>query len=115
MKLLVEHPYYASETNYFSNEASEHYRTFAEWYAGYHDADIDMNLIVRWDVTELELGRSHSLQIIMIKQRKGIYSPHHIERFEPEDEELAIPLFTKHWKRLQEIWAPISGVEYKAE
>lgn len=108
MKLLVEHPYYCSDNNFYSNEASETFQTFADFYEEYHDADIDLNLIFRFDVFEREDSKRCYAQIFIIRQRKGIFSPVRIEYFDKQDEVLAIPLLQKHWQKLIEIWEPIS-------
>ena len=113
VKIAIEHPYYCSTSNYYSNEASEHYDTFEEFYENWHDADIDMNLIFRFDVIEDRYdndkpkGTYHAYIFIML-QRKGIFKPITIDRFMPEDEPKAIELLRKHWKQIKKAWKPIS-------
>lgn len=48
MKLLVEHPYYCNDNNYFSNEPRQEYSTFSDFYEDWHDVDTDYNLIFRF-------------------------------------------------------------------
>ena len=50
--LAIDHDYYASDSNYYSNDATGHYNTWADFYEEFKDADIDMNLVYRWDITE---------------------------------------------------------------
>lgn len=112
MKLLGNHPYYASSSNYYDDKQTNEFEDFAAFYEEYKDADIDMNLIIRFDVSpkdEDDLTEGYSLQVIMIMQRKGIYRPCLIKNFTEEDEKLAIPLLEKHWQRIKENWAGISG------
>lgn len=113
MKLLVKHPYYCSESNYYSHEPQERFETFSDFYDDYHDADIDMNLIFRFDISQDDDTGEYSADIFMIQQRKGIFKPIAIDRIEEKDEELMTQLLTKHWERLKEMWNPISKTEFK--
>jgi len=108
MKLLIEHPYYCSDSNYYSNEAAQEFATFADFYEEFHDADLDYNLIFRFDVREREESKRCYAEIFMMLQRKGIFKPITIQYFDEKDEELAIPLLNKHWEKLKEMWKPIS-------
>lgn len=105
--LAVDHDYYASESNYYSNEASQKFNTFAEFYEEYHDADIDMNLVYRWDIKKFDKQEAYYMEIFMIRQRKGIYAPIRIHRIFEEDVEIAIKFLTPHLDKLKSIWSPI--------
>ncbi|WP_430974660.1 hypothetical protein [Sunxiuqinia rutila] len=104
--LAINHEYYCSESNYYINEASLKYETFADFYEEFHDADVDMNLVFRWDLHEREESKRHYLEIFQMKQRKGIFTPIHIAYFDEKD----IPLFVKylkpHIEKLKSIWQP---------
>ena len=76
--LAIDHDYYASGSNYYSNDAGALYNTWADFYDEFADADIDMNLVYRWDVFKREKGDGYHMQIVIIGQRKGIYIPIHI-------------------------------------
>ena len=113
MKLAIEHPYYCSDSNYFSNDAGATFETFDDFYSEYYDADIDMNLIFRWDVIEKRTSNDkpagkYRAEIFMIRQRKGIFCPIQINDFNKEDEVNFTKLLERHWKRLKEMWQPIS-------
>lgn len=118
MKLSVRHPYYASDINYYSNEPCKTHACFSDWYEEFKDADIDMNLIIRFDVYEEdednEFGSCYA-QITIIHQRKGIYAAHLINSFDEEDEKLLIPLLQRHWQRIKDNWEPISSIDHENE
>jgi len=44
-----KHPYYATEGNYYSNDCHIDYETWQEFIDEQGDADLDMNLLYRWD------------------------------------------------------------------
>ena len=110
MKLAIDHPYYCSESNYYSNEAAKTYNTFKDFLDEYGDSyDVDLNLIFRFDVRECEDNPGvYSAYFFMIKQRKGLFCPIRILVFTEADEPQAINMLTKHWLKLRELWEPIS-------
>ena len=117
-ELSVDHPYYASNSNYFSGEAGGTWETMTEFLDDMEDADIDMNLIYRWDIrprgeTGAETGR-YSAEVFIIRQRKGIYSPQVIKHINEAEAERFKALAQKHWETIKAIWAPFSN-ERKAE
>lgn len=67
-----EHEYYSNDGNYFSNDCFTEFESFQDFLDEWDDADIDMNLIFRWDWKKDETG--DYLHIYRIGQRKGIYS-----------------------------------------
>ena len=73
--LAVKHDYYASGCNFYSRDASKKYDTWADFYEDFHDADIDMNLVYRWDIHEREESKRKWMEVFIIHQGKGIYSP----------------------------------------
>lgn len=109
-ELAVEHDYYASGSNYYSNEASQNYNTWADFYEEFHDADIDMNLVYRWDIYERENSKRYYMEVFIIGQRKGKYIPIMIDYVDDKDIETIIPFMQKHWEKLQSIWEPISKI-----
>ena len=52
--LAVEHDYYCHDSNYYSNDAGGEWNTWSDFYKEYNDADIDMNLIFRYDVAKVD-------------------------------------------------------------
>ena len=106
--LFIEHPYYASSSNYYSNEASLSFQTMSDFISEFADADIDMNLIYRWDVHKHDKSETYWAEIFIIHQRQGIYTPIVIHHFAEDDVSSFISLVTKHKERLLECWKPIA-------
>lgn len=79
-----------------------------DFYSEFHDADVDMNLIFRWDVHEREESGRFYMSIFMIHQRKGIYHPIRIGYVDDADMKTIVPFMQKHWETLNSIWKPIS-------
>ena len=115
--LLVDHDYYASDNNYYSKDASTEWNSFDEFYAEYINADVDMNLIYRWDIKtrdkeEIENGASkYYMELFIIKQRKGIYAPQFIHSISENDFDKIKKLLQLHLDKLANIWLPFSVSE----
>jgi hypothetical protein len=105
--LSVEHDYYCSDSNFYSNEASAKYEVFADFYEEFIDADVDMNLVFRWDLQKREESDRYSMQIFMMHQRKGIFSPIRISLFDEKDIPLFIKYIKPHIEKLKQIWQPL--------
>jgi len=105
--LAVDHDYYCSDSNYYSNEASLKYDTFADFYEEFHDADVDMNLVFRWDLKEREESKRHYLEIFQMKQRKGVFTPIYIAYFDEKDIPLFLEYLKPHIEKLKSIWQPL--------
>lgn len=106
-ELAIDHDYYAHGSNYYSTEAYGHYNTWADFYNNFFDADIDMNLIYRWDIFEQCPG-NFSMQVVIIGQRKGIYLPIEIDRVEENDVPQIVEFLKPHFDKLLSIWKPLS-------
>lgn len=104
-ELCIKHDYYCSDNNYYSNQAALYYDTFSDFYSEFRDADVDMNLVFRWDVKESSKG-THLLQIFMMNQRNGIYRPIYISVFNENDVELFVKYLKPHIEKLKSIWKP---------
>lgn len=116
---LVEsdHPYHSANYNYYSNEATVEHDSLKAFLDEFEDADIDMNLVFRWDVKDTSPEDSDeediTIYVYLLQQRKGIYSPQIIEDFEKDQLPRFRKYLQKHYKRLQEIWSPISEGELR--
>lgn len=106
----IEHPYYCSDSNYYSNEPRQRFTTMTEFLDAFEDADIDMNLCFRWDIhgPDEDSKRDHyTAEVFLILQRKGIFKPcaianiaeHEVERFET--------YLRGHAETLMSMWRPI--------
>jgi hypothetical protein len=105
--LAIAHPYYSSENNFYSNDASENYKTWTDFYEEYHDEDIDRNLIFRWDITKKEDCGIYCMKVFIINQRIGIYRPISIDHLDDKDAPQIREFLKQHLDRLIEMWKPI--------
>lgn len=111
-KLAVDHPYYCSDSNFYSIEGSLMYDTCGEFLDEWEDADVDMNLIFRWDVHIRDEGSDNYglywAEVFIIHQRKGIFRPIWIKSVKEEDYDRLTALLGKHYDHLKRIWEPLS-------
>ena len=106
-KLSIEHQYYCSDSNYFNADCSEEFETMTDFLEEYKTADIDMNLIFRFDIRGVETGH-YSAEVFIIHQRKGIFKPIIINSITEKEAVEFEKLLKNHWKKLVELWKPIS-------
>jgi hypothetical protein len=107
-KLAVDHDYYASGSNYYSNDCSTSWDSWKDFYEEFKNSDTDMNLVYRWDINRLEEGEYY-MQIIIIGQRKGLYLAHQISNLIEEDLKTMVPYLMKSYDKLQKIWKPLNN------
>lgn len=113
--LLVDHPYYCSESNYYSNEASTKWNTMTDYLDEFEDSDINMNMVFRWDVKQKrdmgtdELIDGYCAEIFMMHQRKGIFHPHWISNVTENEIERFEAYLKIHWEHIKELWVPIGN------
>lgn len=114
-KLSVKHPYYCSESNYYSNEPHEEYETMTEFLDVYETADVDMNLCFRWDIKNrsddddgVKAGRYYA-DVFMMMQRKGIFKPVEIKHINEIEAERFMVYIQKHWETVKKLWEPLSS------
>lgn len=113
--LAVKHNYYCSLGNYHHNEYLEEFENFEDFLEEYGDADIDYNLIFRWDVKKVEddeedRSENHSgylMEVFFMQQRIGNFVPCLIKEVTERDVPKIVKLLKKHKKYLNEIWAPL--------
>lgn len=114
-ELAIKHDYYCSEMNFYSNEPSGEFENFEEFLEEFADADVDMNLVFRWDVREYnESGREdeelfkdgYYMEIFMMLQRKGIYKPIFIKEVSDKDASNIKKYLKKHHEKLMSLWKP---------
>jgi hypothetical protein len=116
----VKHSYYCNEGNYYANESVEtYYKSFSDFLAEWGDADMDYNLLFRWDWDEgNEDGddsfngdhnyRNGKLSMFWMGQRKGkyIYSTIEVCR---NDEDAVIEFLKPRLQHLMSLWEPLSS------
>lgn len=111
-KLAVDHPYYCSENNYYSNEASMRYETMTEFLDDFEGADEYLNLCFRWDIKPRgengsKYGR-YRAEVFLMLQRKGIFKPVQIEHINEAEADRFKEYAQRHWALLRSMWEPIS-------
>ncbi len=108
--LAVDHDYYCSDSNYYSNQASQRYDTMTDFLNDFESADVDMNLMFRWDVREYCQDYERTgfyAECFLMLQRKGIFMPCHIERFEQSEVDRFVEYAKKHKAKIDLIWQPL--------
>ena len=107
--LLIKHHYYCNDSNFYSNDPAQFYDNWEDFYSEFGDADLDYNLVFRWDLKEKEAGEFY-LQIFFMLQRKGIFKPVWIDRVKEENLPEIISFLTPYWEKLNQLWQPLSLV-----
>ncbi len=112
----AKHPYYAQEGDYF-----ERYARWEDFFEEEGDANINMNLVYRFDwkvltADDLDEGANFDfdqLCLYFVEQRRARLRSVEI-RIERKDRERVEPLVAEYLRprlqRLLEIWSPLSGV-----
>lgn len=116
----VDHSYYCSTGNYYSNECSAGYRTLADFLKAEGNSDLDMNLVFRWDWGEGgesvaggspfsgdEYYRNGVLQVFFIGQRKGLFRSAEVQVCRA-DEPAVRAYLEPRLAHLLSLWAPLS-------
>jgi len=112
--LAVDHPYYCSDSNFYSNEPRERYQTMTAFLDDFEHCDIDMNLMFRWDIrnsSDDEDGKKagrYEAEVFLMLQRKGIFKPVMISSVNEVEAQRFKIYAQKHWEVLNNIWSPIS-------
>lgn len=115
----IDHPYYCSESNFYSNEPGDRFETWDDFLFDYRDSDPDLNLIFRFDWREGEDNgardftgdanyRNGNLQIFWLRQRKGIFACSEIEVCRA-DEPAVIAFLRPRWDLMRKLWEPLSN------
>lgn len=110
-ELSIDHPYYCSDSNYYNNECFFEYPNWKSFVAEMGDADMDMDLLFRWDVKKRsdlfnDDDQGFVVQLFFMQQRKGRFVIHQINSIkESEAIDLTVYLSTRLGKLL-ELWLP---------
>lgn len=107
--LLQDYDYYCSDNNYYSKDAGMSWDSFQDFYNEYKDADVDMNLIFRWDVRSNE-DKSFCMEVFIMQQRKGIFAPHFIQEVRESDFNDIKTLLQPHFDKLTKNWLPFKAL-----
>lgn len=120
----VEHPYYMTEGNYFSNDCHSRFDAWAGFMSQFGDCDMDYNYVVRWDWREGDgwgLGdyngddyyRHARLFVQFVGQRKAtLWSAEiHVCR---ADEPAIIEWLMPRFEYARTMWAPFHSGDRQA-
>ena len=115
-----DHDYYCSESNFYARDNEQpfaSYKSLVEFLVEHGDADMDWNLLFRWDWKEEdpETGernyngddyyRNGRLLLFFMAQRKGLYFWNEVQVCRADEAEV-IKYLTPRWTHLQKLWTP---------
>lgn len=119
-----EHPYY------HSSQYEETYPSMADFLDAWKNYDIDLNRVIRWDITDVKDDFSSADQmdendrrqfgewgsqyadIHFVAPRKGHTFTNRIQNLKPGDIPRLYTFLKKHWEHTQMLWDPIPHIEY---
>jgi hypothetical protein len=105
----TEHPYYCSDSNYYSNEAETIYDSVSEFLNEMEYSDPDLNLCFRFDIREYDRSTKLYVEIFIMHQRKGRFWYVCCKSYNPETESERLEKYLqKHWNLLNKLWTPIN-------
>ncbi len=114
----IDHPYYGTTGNYYSNECHAEFKSWAAFIAEHGDADLDMNLIYRFDWKE---GEDHGLQefngdlyyrngeveLFYMGQRKALARSVTVSVCRADEPEV-IKFLKPRWEHVRKLWEGLS-------
>lgn len=115
----VKHRYYCNEGNYFSNDCHFKYESWADFLDEMGDADMDYNMVYRWDWSETDhetdesnfngdvYYRNGELLLFYMGQRKAKAISCEIKVCRA-DEQAVIDFLKPRWEYMHAMWAPIA-------
>lgn len=121
----VDHPYYCNEGNWFSNsdKCHAHYNRWQDFLSEQGDADLDMNLVFRFDWIPPyedddsekpiawqgdEYYRDSILKLFYMGQRKGLYRWATVDVCR-KDEQAVREWLQVRWNHMRTLWEPLSS------
>lgn len=112
----ITHPYYAEQGNYYApwHEAHTDYPSWQKFVDERDDADLDMNLLYRWDWHTPDPGDyvpgeevpSESLRLFYVGQRRADLWSVEVFGITREQEPEIRKWLAVRAKKIQEIWEP---------
>lgn len=122
----VDHAYYCTEGGYFHTQAHHktvhEFKSWADFLEEMSDADMDYNLLFRWDWSEVNYDedgeelpafngdvnyRNGKLSLFFMHQRKGFHSTSIVEVCRA-DEPAVIEFLKPRLAHLMGLWAPLA-------
>lgn len=121
----TDHPYYCSESNYFSNECGSEYGSWQAFHESEGSNDFDMNLVFRWDWTPNdyvaddspeglreyadrfgEKDHAWTLKVFWMGQRKGIFRCTEVKVCKADEPDVRAWL-AKRAEHMRTLWEPL--------
>lgn len=111
-ELAVKHPYYCSDSNYYSNTPNETYETMTDFLDCFDHVDVDLNLCFRWDIKEIldndeNPTGEYCAEVFLMLQRKGIFKPCIVETVSESEASRFKDYALKHLDTIKAIWNPL--------
>jgi hypothetical protein len=109
----VDHPYYCNEGNFYANGTVQRYGSWLDFAAAEGDADLDMNLVFRWDWARRDEAaadpyyRAETLSLFYMGQRKGLYRCAIVDVCRADEPAIRAWLAVR-WAHMQTLWAPFA-------
>lgn len=119
----VEHNYYCTEGGYFWNQSERQtvweFKSWSDFLAEMADADLDYNMLFRWDWSEVDEEtckptfngdanyRNGKLKLFFMVQRKGFHSTSIVEVCRA-DEPAVIEYLRPRLAHLMALWEPLA-------
>ena len=119
----TNHPYYCSESNYYASGYDQPYERYDSWQDFLDcegDADMDYNLVFRWDWQvhdpsdwldadeddKPDPARPDTLQVFWMGQRKGLFRCTEV-KVGRDDEPSVRTWLTERGEYLRKVWQPL--------
>lgn len=113
----VDHDYYCEDANYYNNQCCFEYKSWQDFYDEMGEADLDYNLIFRWDWKEEnsdgestyngdDYYRNGKLHIYCMQQRKGRFTIMIVDVCR-NDEEAICEYLEPRYEYLKALWEPV--------
>ena len=116
-----DHPYYCNDDHYFGTgtcgtrpeDLKHHHASWSEFMSTMGDADLDMNLLFRWDWEEEtphpdQYYRNGELKLVYFMQRKGFHCSHRVSVCRA-DEPAVREWLAVQWEHKRRLWEPLGG------
>ncbi|AZB02404.1 hypothetical protein EG359_22360 (plasmid) [Chryseobacterium joostei] len=105
--LLIEHDYYCADRNFYNRKEGAEWDSFDEFLEVYNKLNPDLNFVFRWDLRENEEKKEkYILEIFMVFQRRGVFSPHIIDNITVDDFEKIKEFLQPRFEKLVKMWLP---------
>jgi len=113
--LAVKHAYYCNVGNFYSNECVYPHETFKDFLDEMGDADLDYNLLFRFDIKEhdkddYEEGEAPDGfygEFFIMQQRKGRFVVCKVKTITEDDVQLILAYLEPRYEYLKALWEPL--------